>query len=174
MIRARGFEAESVGAAVVFTAAVTLAVSLLLVATPRPLGPVPVPLLPVMTVYFWTLVRPSLMPAPVVFLVGLALDLLTWTPLGFWALGLLAASGAARVLRPYVAGADFWQRLAGIAAATAVVAAAALIALGASARPIPASWLQLVQLILTIVTYPVVEAILSGLARVAGMGRGRS
>ncbi len=174
MIRVRPFEAESPTSMAVIIAMVTLAASILLFAAPRPLGPVPIPLLPVMTVYFWTVARPSLMPAAAAFFAGLAMDLLTWTPMGFWALGLLAASGAARILRPYVLGADLWRRMAGMAGATAAVAVAGLIAFGAADRPVQATWLQLVQLILTVLTYPVLEAAFFALGRGAGLGRGRA
>ncbi len=174
MIRSRLFEGDSPGPAPVFLAVLTLVVALVLTAAPGLLGPVPAPLFAVMVVYFWTVVRPSLMPPLAVFLAGLALDLLTWTPLGFWALGLLTASGAARVLRPYVLGADLWRRLAGIAGAVAAVAVAGLAAFGASARPVSVTWLQLLQLILTVLTYPVLEAGFFALAKTVGLGRGRS
>lgn len=176
MIRSRLFDPESGANTSMATAmaVITLALSLVLVAAPRLFGPVPIPLLPVMVVYFWTVARPSLMPAAMAFGAGLILDLLTWTPLGFWALGLLAASGAARIVRPYVLGADLWRRLGGIAAATAAVALAAVIAFGAAARPLQVSWLQLLQLILTVATYPLLEVALFALAKGAGVGRGRS
>jgi rod shape-determining protein MreD len=153
---------------------VTLVVALVLMAAPRPFGPVPTPLFPVMVVYFWTVVRPDLMSAGIVFLSGLALDLLTGTPFGFWALGLLAASGAARMIRPYVLGAAMWRRLAGIAGTVAAASLAGLIALGAAGRPLQPGWLQLVQLILSVLTYPLLEAAIFALARGVGAGRGRT
>lgn len=174
MIQSRGLDAEAPTATAVVYASVTLAATLLLMAAPRPLGPVPTPLLPVMTIYFWTIVRPSLMPAPAVFLAGLVLDLLTAVPLGFWPLSFLAASGAARILRPYMLGAVIWRRLAGVAGAVTAAALAGLIALGAADRPIAPTWLQLLQLFLTVLTYPIIEAAFSALSRNAGMGRGRS
>lgn len=55
------------------------------------------------SVYFWSLYRPASLPAPVVALLGLLLDLLGASPLGLWCVLLLleqAAVGAIR--RPLV------------------------------------------------------------------------
>jgi len=55
-------------------------------------------LLPAVTlacVYFWSLFRPAAMPPPVVFLVGLLLDLLGYLPLGVGPLTLLTVHGLA-------------------------------------------------------------------------------
>ena len=55
-------------------------------------------LLPAVTiacVYFWSLFRPAAMPPPVVFLIGLLLDLLAYLPLGVGVLTLLVIHGLA-------------------------------------------------------------------------------
>jgi len=44
------------------------------------------PLLPIVAIVHWSLVRPDLMPVGVAFLTGLSLDVLTHGPLGFWSL----------------------------------------------------------------------------------------
>ncbi len=45
-------------------------------------------------VFFWSLYRPSSLPAPIVALTGLLLDLLGISPLGLWAVLLLVLQGA--------------------------------------------------------------------------------
>jgi len=45
-------------------------------------------------VFFWSLYRPQSMPAPVVAIIGLVLDLLGLTPIGLWAVLLLCLHGA--------------------------------------------------------------------------------
>jgi rod shape-determining protein MreD len=50
-------------------------------------------------VYFWSLYRPASLPAPVVALTGLLLDLLGLSPLGLWAVLLLALQGAVLAAR---------------------------------------------------------------------------
>jgi rod shape-determining protein MreD len=52
-------------------------------------GIVPPPLLALMPVYFWCLVRPDLIPPSAAFAVGLAEDLLSGGPPGVWALSFL-------------------------------------------------------------------------------------
>lgn len=44
------------------------------------------PLLPYATIHFWAVRRPAQMPEWLVFLAGLAIDVLTNGPLGFWSL----------------------------------------------------------------------------------------
>ena len=72
---------------------------ILMLLTETPLGIVDQPeLLPAVTlacVYFWSLFRPAAMPPPVVFLIGVVLDLLGYLPLGVGALTLLAVHGFA-------------------------------------------------------------------------------
>jgi rod shape-determining protein MreD len=174
MNRGRAFDTETTSAWLIVLVALSMIVSMLLLAAPRPFGPVPAPLLPVMVLHFWTVARPGLIPAPLVFLTGILLDLLTGAPLGFWALGLLAVSATARTLRGQLLGADIWRRLLGVAASVAVVSLAALVAFGAAGRPFEPTWVQLVQLILTVLTYPLLEAVFFALGKGAGLGRGRT
>jgi len=59
-------------------------------------------LLPTVTltcVWFWSLFRPAAMAPPIVFLIGLLLDLLGFLPLGVGALTMLVAHGTALKLR---------------------------------------------------------------------------
>jgi rod shape-determining protein MreD len=53
-------------------------------------GLVPGPLLALMPVYFWGLVRPDLMPVAAAFAVGLCQDLLSGSPPGFWTVSFVA------------------------------------------------------------------------------------
>lgn len=53
-------------------------------------GLVPPPVLALMPVYFWALVRPDLMPVAVAFGVGLCQDLLSGSPPGFWTAAFVA------------------------------------------------------------------------------------
>ena len=53
-------------------------------------GQIPPPLLSFMPVYYWSLVRPDLMPPAAIFAVGVAQDILSGTPPGFSSLAFLA------------------------------------------------------------------------------------
>jgi len=75
-------------------------------------------------VFFWSVFRPAAMSPPVIFLLGLLLDLLTLAPLGAGVLVLLAVHGGARRVRRFLARQSFlavW-----LAFCVAAVGAAAL------------------------------------------------
>ena len=84
-------------------------------------------LLPAITlacVYFWSLVRPAAMPPPVVFLIGLLLDLLGYLPLGVGVLPLLIAHGLVVRWRQVLTRQSFpavWLVFAGFSAGAAML-----------------------------------------------------
>jgi rod shape-determining protein MreD len=84
-------------------------------------------LLPAITlacVFFWSLVRPAAMPPPVVFLIGLLLDLLGYLPLGVGVLTLLVAHGVVVRWRPVLTRQSFptvWLVFAGVSAGVAAL-----------------------------------------------------
>jgi rod shape-determining protein MreD len=89
-----------IAARVSFPASITV---LLMFLTKAPLGITEqAALLPAITlccVWFWSLFRPDNLPPPVVFVIGLLLDLLGYLPLGVGVFTLLAVHGVALVLR---------------------------------------------------------------------------
>ena len=89
-----------IAARVSFPACITV---LLMLLTQAPLGlPEQAALLPAVAlgcVWFWSLFRPDAMPPPVVFLIGLLLDLLGYLPLGVGVFTLLAVHGVAVAMR---------------------------------------------------------------------------
>jgi rod shape-determining protein MreD len=84
-------------------------------------------LLPAVTlacVYFWSLFRPAAMPPPVVFVIGVVLDLLGYLPLGVGALTLLIVHGLALRWRRALTRQSFlmvWLAFGGFAAGAAVL-----------------------------------------------------
>jgi rod shape-determining protein MreD len=101
---------------------------ILMLLTETPLGIVDQPeLLPAVTlacVYFWSLFRPAAMPPPVVFLIGVVLDLLGYLPLGVGALTLLAVHGFAVRWRLLLTRQSFlavWLMFGGFAAGAAAL-----------------------------------------------------
>jgi rod shape-determining protein MreD len=83
-------------------------------------------LLPAITiccVWFWSLFRPGNMPPPVVFLIGLAMDLLGYLPLGVGVFTLLCVHGVAQSLRRSLLPRGFawiWIVFAAVAAAASL------------------------------------------------------
>ncbi len=84
-------------------------------------------LLPAVTlccVWFWSLSRPSAVPPPVVFLIGLLMDLLGYLPLGVGALTLLVVQAAALALRRALSSRGLiliWVVFAAVAAAASLL-----------------------------------------------------
>ncbi len=90
-------------------------------------------------VFFWSLYRPSSLPAPVVVLSGLLLDLLGFSPLGLWALLLLLLHGGVLALRRQLAPQGFlftWLVFSGFAVALFVLAWGAESLLGQQMLPL--------------------------------------
>lgn len=78
----------------------------------------------IISVYFWTLYRPSALPAPVLALLGILLDLLGDTPLGLWAVLLLLGQASIMPVRRALVRQGFmlvWLTFAGFAAALCAV-----------------------------------------------------
>src|SRR5579871_2834081 len=97
--------------------------SLLMLLTMMPLGVAEqaalLPAVALACVYFWSLFRPASMSPPVVFLLGLVLDLLGYLPLGVGVLTLLAVHGVALRFRQFLTRQGFlavWLVFAGLAA----------------------------------------------------------
>jgi len=119
-------------------------------------GLLPPPVLALAAVYYWTLVRPDLMPPLVVLLVGLLEDLLSGGPPGLWATGFLAAYALTDRERETFAGLTgpgALMSFAGVmvlAAATAYLVASAVYLRFAPVPPL------LVESISTVLFYPLV------------------
>ena len=79
-------------------------------------------------VYFWSLYRPASMPAPLVALCGLLLDLLGLSPFGVWAVLLLLLQWVTLLLRRKLVPARFllvWAAFTALASASVTLAWAA-------------------------------------------------
>lgn len=75
-------------------------------------------------VYFWSLYRPASLPAPLIALSGILLDLLGLSPLGLWAVLLLLLKALTFALRRYLVPASFiwvWAGFVLLAGAGAIL-----------------------------------------------------
>ena len=87
------------------------------------------PMLPLMAIYHWAIFRPRLLPAWVVFLIGLLQDILGGTPVGVNALVFLAVYGAVLSQKRFFMGKSFailWLGFALIAAGAMAISWAAV------------------------------------------------
>ena len=138
-----------------FPAACTI---LLMLVTQTPLGITDqYALLPAVTlacVYFWSLFRPAAMPPPVVFVLGLLLDLLGYLPMGVGVLTLLLVHGLALRWRRVLTRLGFlpvWLVFAGFAIGAAVLDWALIALLTFRLVPVAPA---LFQAVLTAALYP--------------------
>jgi rod shape-determining protein MreD len=108
-------------------------------------GLVPAPLLALVPVYFWCLVRPDLMTPAVALMIGMAEDVLSGGPPGIWTLAFVLTYALVARQRDSFAGLAGLAAVVGFAAAAAFACAVAYLSVagfafltpGASLPPIP-------------------------------------
>jgi rod shape-determining protein MreD len=92
----------------VWAAMPTVTLALAIFFTILPYGQVwgrfPTPVLALIPLYYWTIHRPGLLPAGVIFALGLAQDFMTAGPVGLWPLVLLTAYAITIWLRSEIEG----------------------------------------------------------------------
>lgn len=90
-------------------------------------GQIPPPLLALMPVYFWCLVRPDLMPPAIAFIIGILQDLFSGGPPGVWAASFVAAYALVDRQRDSFAGLSGVGAILGFAVAMLVASATAYV-----------------------------------------------
>jgi rod shape-determining protein MreD len=123
------------------------------------------PVLSLAAVYFFAIYRPSLLPAPAVFGIGLFQDALLGLPFGLSALVLLGVYGVVVGQRAAFRGRPFLIALAGFAVVIPIAMAAtwAIVSLLAGTLVPPTA--VVFQALMTIAVYPLVNVLLAALAR---------
>ncbi len=118
-------------------------------------------LMPIGAIYFWSVRRPHLMPAALVFLIGCVLDVLMHGPLGIWAVaGLVAALGgrtARRARPPFGVVRSATHLITTMAAATTIGSGLQALSAWQSMTVMPLVF----AITASIVTYPLVAGLLS-------------
>jgi rod shape-determining protein MreD len=143
-----------------------LGAALLMVVAAGPTGlPTLIAAVTLPQVVFWSVFRPAAMSPPVVFLLGLLLDLLSLAPLGTGVLTLLAAHGLAERWRRPLARQSFlvmWIAFCGFAAGASALGYALTAALSFSLLPVQPAFHQAM---LAAGLYPAFAAVLGRLHR---------
>ncbi len=114
---------------------------------------VPPPLLALMPVYFWALVRPDLMPPWVVFAIGLFEDLLSGSPAGLWAISFVASYAFVDRQRDSFAGLSGIGAILGFALAALIASIAAYIVAWIYFGRIPPVTSLVLQIVTTVLFY---------------------
>ena len=128
-------------------------------------GLIPAPLLALMPVYFWCLVRPDLMPPAAAFAIGLMEDIFSGGPAGVWTLSFIAAYAVVDRQRDTFAGLSGLGAILGFAAAMLIAASTAYAVVAIYYGHLPPIAPLIVQLATTILFYIPAVAILNRVHR---------
>ena len=128
-------------------------------------GLFPAPVLALIAVYFWALVRPDLMPPFVVLVVGLLEDLMSGGPPGVWATGFVAAYALVDRQRDNLAGLSGIAAVVGFAAAMGLAAAATFALTWIVYLRFPPLGPLLLASVVTVLFYPPIALILGWIHR---------
>ena len=140
---------------IVIPALVTVAVTILL-ATPVELFGLnlPEPVIPMVLAFSWPLIRPSVTAPLVLTLLGLILDVLTYGPLGLWALALLAVYAVVLASRSFLIGQDTAVLFAWYAACCCLAFLMAYLVVALIARNPPSILSLIAQIVPTLLLFP--------------------
>ena len=136
-------------------------VGVLLLSSPIRLfeGAVPMPLLPLLVVYFWSIYSPSYLPSVSVFIIGMLQDLLLGGPLGLWASIYLFVQFLVLTQRSYFYGRDQTVVWMGFGVASALAALILWLVMSMmSGLILPVGKLAL-QVVATFAIYPVIAVL---------------
>lgn len=148
-----GFSASGMAAALVPFLCSVLAVALANLPVSVLGGLVPPPLLALMPVYFWCLVRPDLMPPALAFAIGILEDLFSGGPPGVWAASFVAAYALIDRQRDSFAGLSGIGAILGFATAMSVTAGAAYVIVSIYYAQLPPLAPLLVEITVSVLFY---------------------
>ncbi len=132
---------------------------------------IPMPLLPFMAIYFWSMTNPSVMPPPAIFMIGLFQDFLTGGPVGLWALTYLLSIAVLSTQREVFVGkgrSALWAGFAlSILIASLIVWLTAWVSLGA----VPRAGKLGVEMVVTLIAFVPVSRLFAMVHRATSQSR---
>ena len=132
-------------------------------------GLVPPPLLGLIPIYFWCLVRPDLMTPAAAFAIGVLEDIMSGSPPGIWTLGFVVAYAVVARQRDSFAGLAGIAAVLGFAAAALAACTTATIAVALLYSQVPPIGAVVAELAMTVAAYiPCVQAVSSLHHRLVG------
>ena len=114
----------------------------------------PEPVIPMVLAFAWPLIRPSVLAPAVLVALGLALDILTWGPLGLWGLTFLAIYSVVLASRSFLAGQDTAVLFVWYAACCALAFLMAYLVVTLIARNPPSILALIGQIVPTLLLFP--------------------
>lgn len=119
------------------------------------------PVLPLISIFYWSIHRPHLMPAPAVFLIGLFQDGLMGAPMGLHALIFLAVQGVVLFQHKFFMGKSFFVHWLGFGLVGAGAAALSWALLSAFHVTLFAADAIVFQYVMTVAAFPLFAFIFS-------------
>ncbi len=132
---------------------------------------VPMPLFPLMALFFWSMARPQLMPPLAVFLIGLLQDFLTGGPVGLWAMAYLLTFTVMATQRETFAGRGQFALIVGFVLAVLCAFGFAWIIARISLGPGVVTGRFFTEAGLSILVFPLVGRLFGGLQRMTSQAR---
>jgi rod shape-determining protein MreD len=123
--------------------------------------PLPEPVFPMVLAFCWPLIRPSIMGPVVLFLCGLVLDLLWFTPLGMWSLALLGVYATVLAARSLIIGQEPRVLFAWYAGGTVGAFLFAYLVIQMDAKAAPSLIGVGLQVLATLMLFPFAYALMS-------------
>lgn len=114
----------------------------------------PQPAFPMVLVFAWAVIRPSILAPFAVLLIGLFCDIFWGGPMGLWAVSLLIAYAAVFAARSILAGQSFFVMWAWFGVACAIAEAAGVLLARMQANATPSALSVGSQLLFTVILYP--------------------
>lgn len=128
-------------------------------------GLVPPPLLGLIPIYFWCLVRPDLMTPAAAFAVGILEDVMSGAPPGVWTLGFVLAYAVVARQRDSFAGLSGLGSVLGFATAALITCASAYAIIALSFWRFPPFAPVVAELVVTVICYIPGAYVVGGLHR---------
>ncbi|MBI1239743.1 MAG: rod shape-determining protein MreD [Alphaproteobacteria bacterium] len=119
-----------------------------------------VPALPLMAIHYWGLVRPDLMPPLAVFFIGLSFDILSGGPVGLYAFVYLATYAVLLSQRRLILARLMHQPWVGFAITMGIACVIGWLAGSVVARQALSPAPFMVQCLVSVVVYPLIERVL--------------
>lgn len=117
-------------------------------------GTIPMPILPLVMIYFWTVYEPEKLPSSLIFLLGLLQDALTGGPFGLWPMVYLVVQFVVLSQRSYFLGREMkvvWMGFAIVATGAGLLIWLVLCLISRGFLPLSGIMLQI---LVTICVYP--------------------
>lgn len=116
-------------------------------------------------VYFWSITKPGLLPAPLVFLIGLAFDLVSASAIGLHTFTFMLVAMILRSQRRYLLGQSWPVLWVGFGIATVILATMQTLAFAVGSGTWPSLLLPVAEVVITLLSYPLLTPLMAGLNR---------